>query len=735
VDAKVAYWMHRVDDCLAVIETVALQQFRCHKNSMEVHLFSIFMQFFDMCLRYLICIHPHIQIFLEMVLAKKQDKLLNLAKTDKSNTGRQLCSLMAIDFTINTEKTTNIARKNAFALIRLQRYKHAAAAFLCAVPPLLKEACNVLVRYCEDAPLAFLVARIVEETHSPDAPVRPNGLFLGPVARSIMTRYLLSDDRTNSSNTTTDDEVAGFNFIGRLLLQEAGPCKQAVTKLCHVWGEHLQHPRVSSVSNGSTSNHVVSNPVSLVNSKHVHQSLLATANLVSSDRNQVAGRHVSLSDICMQSTHSLFHMIRLQMLTSALLCLPAHLARNVDILSVMAAVDRQLQHQCLLGDRESWTRYMAEFVSQCSQANRESECQRGWGCQHFSVLVETVMKEYRAHKIELERQEQLRLQKEAAEVENEDDDVSDDEEKEGAITASIPTEKPIAPTVVEPPAVIIPKQTGFNLAYMTTQNAASKPAAATSAGLATPNALDMFDSFENQRSTRPQQPRTTAAAPSALDMFDFQAPNRSSKTPASLLSSSASTSSSAAEQGPSALDAFDFQSPSRTTGFKYSSARDSGSSRNASNSASAAVPSALDMFDYQPPNRSTKASASTVSPTPAVPNMLDAFDFQPPSRSSSRQITANIQTASAAVDVPKTASPAPAASALDVFDLQPGNRRQSNFAAEFLAKRNANAESGSKISENNNGVAEAPLSAESKLSSGQAVPNALDIFDYQPRRR
>jgi hypothetical protein len=225
-----------------------------------------------------------------MVLAKKQDKLLNLAKTDKSNTGRQLCSLMAIDFTINTEKNTNIARKNAFALIRLQRYKHAAAAFLCAVPPLLKEACNVLVRYCEDAPLAFLVARIVEETHSPDAPVRPNGLFLGPVARSIMTRYLLLDDRTNSSITTTSDEVAGFNFIGRLLLQEAGPCKQAVTKLCHVWSEHLQHPRVSSDSNGSTSNHVVSNPVSLEKSKHVHQSLLATANLVSSDRYQVAGR-------------------------------------------------------------------------------------------------------------------------------------------------------------------------------------------------------------------------------------------------------------------------------------------------------------------------------------------------------------------------------------------------------------------------------------------------------------
>jgi hypothetical protein len=373
-------------------------------------------------------------------------------------------------------------------------------------------------------------------------------------------------------------------------------------------------------------------------------------------------------------------------------------------------------------------------VSQCSQANRESECQRGWGCQHFSVLVETVMKEYRAHKIERERQEQLRLQKEAEEDENEDDDVSDDEEKEGAVTISIPTEKPIAPTVVEPPAVVIPKQAGFNLAYMTTQKTASKPAAAASAGLATPNALDMFDSFENQRSTRPQQPRTTAAAPSALDMFDFQAPNRSSKTPASLLSSSASTSSSAAEQGPSALDAFDFQSPSRTTGFKYSSARDSGSSRNASNSASAAVPSALDMFDYQPPNRSTKASASTVSPTPAVPNMLDAFDFQPPSRSSSRQITANIQTASAAVDAPKTTSPAPAASALDVFDLQPGNRRQSNFAAEFLAKRNADAENGSKISENN-GVAEAPLSAESQPSSGQAVPNALDIFDYQPRRR
>ena len=60
-----------------------------------------------------------INVFLEMIVIGKGDKLLQLAKTDKNIMGKQLASLLSMDFA--TEKGRAACHKNAFALLRLQR--------------------------------------------------------------------------------------------------------------------------------------------------------------------------------------------------------------------------------------------------------------------------------------------------------------------------------------------------------------------------------------------------------------------------------------------------------------------------------------------------------------------------------------------------------------------------------------------------------------------------------------
>lgn len=70
------------------------------------------------------------------------DKLAVMAKADRNPSGSQLLTLLSQDF--SSEHGRCVLLKNAFALVRLRRYRHAAAAFLCSSPPLVKEAVNVL---------------------------------------------------------------------------------------------------------------------------------------------------------------------------------------------------------------------------------------------------------------------------------------------------------------------------------------------------------------------------------------------------------------------------------------------------------------------------------------------------------------------------------------------------------------------------------------------------------------
>jgi hypothetical protein len=107
-----------------------------------------------------------------MVVVGKTETLLQLAKGDGNETGKQLLRLLLmVDETLNPlntdpEKLVKLQtklRKNAFALINKQKYKEAAATFLlCPTPPMIRSAASVLSKQLDDPFLAHLVTRIIE---------------------------------------------------------------------------------------------------------------------------------------------------------------------------------------------------------------------------------------------------------------------------------------------------------------------------------------------------------------------------------------------------------------------------------------------------------------------------------------------------------------------------------------------------------------------------------------------
>ena len=103
-----------------------------------------------------------VQVFLEMVLVGKEETLLQLAKTDREKSGKQLLSLLTLHDNYSSDKSRRTLHKNAFALMKLHRYRDAAAVFLLAQPPYLKEAYSVLSRQYNNPYFALLVSRLVE---------------------------------------------------------------------------------------------------------------------------------------------------------------------------------------------------------------------------------------------------------------------------------------------------------------------------------------------------------------------------------------------------------------------------------------------------------------------------------------------------------------------------------------------------------------------------------------------
>lgn len=101
-------------------------------------------------------------------------------------------------------RSNTILQKNAYALLRLKRYRDAAAVFLLTRPvPMVREACSVLSKQYRDPHMAFLVARRME------ALTRDTSIALGPVARSILMHEILPGLQQQPQADDNDDDTAG----------------------------------------------------------------------------------------------------------------------------------------------------------------------------------------------------------------------------------------------------------------------------------------------------------------------------------------------------------------------------------------------------------------------------------------------------------------------------------------------------------------------------------------------
>ena len=155
-----------------------------------------------------------VQVFLEMVLVGKEETLLQLAKTDREKSGKQLLSLLTLHDNYSSDKSRRTLHKNAFALMKLHRYRDAAAVFLLAQPPYLKEACSVLSRQYNNPYFALLVSRLVEmrcaasTAGSSSVSVNPTSSphtsdNISPRSAPVATSFDLNGAKNSTSNVST----------------------------------------------------------------------------------------------------------------------------------------------------------------------------------------------------------------------------------------------------------------------------------------------------------------------------------------------------------------------------------------------------------------------------------------------------------------------------------------------------------------------------------------------------
>lgn len=97
------------------------------------------------------------------VIARKTRKLRNLAATDQSEKGRMFLKFIT-NHDFKSDRGRRAAEKNAYSLLRKNRYIQAAAFFLLPDPPIKKSAIEIIATKMCDLDLAFMVARLVESS-------------------------------------------------------------------------------------------------------------------------------------------------------------------------------------------------------------------------------------------------------------------------------------------------------------------------------------------------------------------------------------------------------------------------------------------------------------------------------------------------------------------------------------------------------------------------------------------
>jgi hypothetical protein len=112
------------------------------------------------------------------LLAGKKRTLRNLAAADNTESGSKFYKFLS-DFDFSSARGRSAAEKNAFSLLRKNKYDCAAAFFLLAEPPILKSAVETIASKMEDLDLAFLVARLMGKQILPGPQISFGGGMMG----------------------------------------------------------------------------------------------------------------------------------------------------------------------------------------------------------------------------------------------------------------------------------------------------------------------------------------------------------------------------------------------------------------------------------------------------------------------------------------------------------------------------------------------------------------------------
>ena len=132
---RMAFWVRSDAELARLAEEIGQSTFRESRDIMECALFFI--------------------------IAGKVKKLRALSATDQSTSGRTFFNFLnKHDF--SGERGRRAAEKNAYSLLRKNRYRAASAFFLLADPPFLKSSVETIATKMQDFDLAFLVGRLME---------------------------------------------------------------------------------------------------------------------------------------------------------------------------------------------------------------------------------------------------------------------------------------------------------------------------------------------------------------------------------------------------------------------------------------------------------------------------------------------------------------------------------------------------------------------------------------------
>eukprot|EP01031_Cornospumella_fuschlensis_P024605 gene24605-29726_t len=719
VDVKLSLWLHDILQVIPIIATYSLNTYRQTKRCMG--------------------------IFLEMVLVGKVDTLINLCKTDSSPSGKQLLQLLyAVDDVYVTLQSADADRtqlpnidtshpkfvqlqsklhKNAFALIRRQMYRQAAAVFLLApTHGNIKAALNCLAGQNNDPCLAHLVARVLETR--------------------IATR--------NLNGSSMGSNIGGSSYDIPDVLQKLQKDAQKVSNIYS--HQVLTHDLIPGLQKASQSLHSSSEEANFCGFVGVDASVIGVVGaLWLQDDDMLRTKFDSLLHYLKRDIHT--HTGSLSEQTSFIVSSEWCTAMTGMYRDKLAASDIRIIHNFLqyvdihiptIHHHHNMHLLCIWLISLAEMLDKKSDGTNGLCVDRVRDVYETYYSLHDLHEEVLLVGEIIDKPIPHANAFASFTQRMMEEGKQKRLQAHTQllasTSTPISQNNQSSPTPAAPKM-AFNFASMSKPTPPSSinvqpaarsvldmydvpPKAPVQAATVPSSALDMFDA-----PARPQRSATAGssdrtAAPSALDVFDV--PTRPKRSTTSRVNSSTN-------YAPSALDMFDAPSrplrsstgPSAGANSRPANAEASNTNVNANASASVvSVPSALDMFDA--PSRPLRSNAATGSgayhnasaSAVGVPNALDTFEAPSRPLRSNGGPGVNSNAVSANSGVGSSANVMP--NALDMFDMPTRPLR-------------SGAESGGSTNVSSGASSASIIPHASDSVSAGAVPNALDKFDAPSR--